>query len=289
MQRESELIVNDGLPAPEVGAWSETKYRLMGMYDTLFSTGMKDKWGQRVYIDLYAGAGYNCIRDTNRLVAGSPILALTVADPFDKYIFCEQSKELLTTLRERVKRIAPAADVAYVSGDCNAQISAILKEIPPYSKANKVLSLCFVDPFDLSIKFKTIRKLAARYVDFLCLLAVMDPTRAYSHYIDEKSTKVAEFLDKSNWREEWRQAQARGMRFSKFLALQFADQMRTLRYIPPPLYKMKEIRSDEKNSPLYYLALFSRHPLAYQFWNEGLKYSTDQLLMDFNDGDCHTN
>jgi len=42
---------------------------------------------------------------------------------------------------------------------------------------------------------------------------------------------------------------------------------------------MKQVRSDEKNLPLYYVALFSRHNLAYQYWQDVLKYSTDQTSM----------
>jgi hypothetical protein len=52
--------------------------------------------------------------------------------------------------------------------------------------------------------------------------------------------------------------------------------MATLDYIPPPFYTMKEVRSHEKNLPLYRLALFSRHERAYKFWDQVLKYSTDQ-------------
>ncbi len=39
---------------------------------------------------------------------------------------------------------------------------------------------------------------------------------------------------------------------------------------------MKLVRSVEKNLPLYYLALFSRHEMAYHFWDDVLKYSADQ-------------
>ena len=42
------------------------------------------------------------------------------------------------------------------------------------------------------------------------------------------------------------------------------------------LHQMKLVRSDDKNLPLYYLALFSRHDTAYKFWKDVLKYSTDQ-------------
>jgi len=47
-------VDDDGLMTPAVGGWAETKYRLLVLYDELFLTGMKKKWDQRVYIDLYA-------------------------------------------------------------------------------------------------------------------------------------------------------------------------------------------------------------------------------------------
>ncbi len=39
---------------------------------------------------------------------------------------------------------------------------------------------------------------------------------------------------------------------------------------------MKEVRFREKNLALYRLALFSRHERAYKYWEQVLKYSTDQ-------------
>ncbi|MGH9719475.1 MAG: hypothetical protein ACRD8O_04635, partial [Bryobacteraceae bacterium] len=64
--------------------------------------------------------------------------------------------------------------------------------------------------------------------------------------------------------------------FRQFLALEFSLSMESLKYIKQPLHRMKLVRSAEKNLPLYYLALFSRHETAYNFWGEVLKYSTDQ-------------
>jgi hypothetical protein len=52
--------------------------------------------------------------------------------------------------------------------------------------------------------------------------------------------------------------------------------MGTLGYLPTPIHKMKRVRSDEKNLPLYYIALFSRNKLALDFWDDALKYGTDQ-------------
>jgi three-Cys-motif partner protein len=278
MAVEELLGFDDNLPLPEVGSWSESKYRLLHLYDSLFSTGMKFKWDERVYIDLYAGAGFSRIRNTTRVLLGSPLIALSVNDPFDKYIFCEKDEELLSALRVRSARHAPLAKIEFVLGDCNDQVDAILQRIPRGSKDYKVLGLCFVDPFDVGIRFDTIQRLAVRYLDFLCLLALhMDANRNYTRYIDEQSDKIDLFLGTPNWRGAWVQAQSTGISFPKFLAEQFAMQMQKLSYIPPPFYAMREVRSDDKNLPLYHLALFSRSQLAYRYWDEVLKYSDDQL------------
>jgi three-Cys-motif partner protein len=268
---------NDGLPCPEVRRWAETKYRLIGLYDELFATGMKHKWDQRVYLDLYSGAGYSRIAGTNTYLKGSPLIALTVDAPFEKYIFCEEKQELLDALKVRVQRIAPDANVAYVPGDCDAEIEKICAEIPKASSANKVLSLCMVDPFDFGIKFDTIRRLSKFYMDFLVLLAVgMDAGRNYDHYVDGNSTKIDEALGNSAWRERWKAVGVRRGDFRQFLAVEFSASMEALGYIKQPLDRMKQVRSDEKNLHLYYLALFSRHQTAYKFWDDVLKYSTDQ-------------
>ncbi len=239
---------------------------------------MKTKWSKRTYVELYAGAGYSKIRGTSKFIFGSPILALTLNDPFDKYIFCEARSNNLEALKARAKQIAPNANVAYIQGDCNKRTSEVLAEIPRGSSGNTALSLCFADPFDIGLEFETIRTLAnARYLDFLVLLALgMDANRNYEHYLREDADKVDKFLGSNSWRERWATAQWDAVKFTRFLADEFTRSMASLGYIPPPHYKMKEVRSSEKNLALYRLALFSRHEQAYRFWDQVLKYSTDQ-------------
>ena len=268
---------DDGLVTPEVGGWAETKYRLLALYDELFSTGMKHKWHQRVYVDLYAGAGYSRIQGTNRFLKGSPVIALTVTSLFDKYVFCEEREDLMEALKARAQRIASHANTAYIPGKCDAQVERILKEIPNASPANKVLSLCLVDPFDFGLKFETLRRLSSVFMDFVVLLAIgMDANRNYEHYVDGNSTKIDEALGNSEWRERWKAVGIRRRDFRPFLAEEFCRSMESLGYLKKPLDRMKLGRSVEKNLPLYHLALFSRHETAFNFWDEVLKYSTDQ-------------
>jgi len=275
---------DDGLVCPEVGSWAETKYRLLYLYDELFASGMKNKWQERVYIDLYAGAGYSRIQGTNTILKGSPLLALSVSHPFTKYIFCDEEQELLDALKIRTERIGPDKNVVFIPGKCDAQIETICSEIPRASAANKVLCLCVVDPFDFGIKFDALRKLASFFVDFVVLLAIgMDANRNYDHYVDGNSPKIDEALGNKEWRVRWAAQPRRRREFRSFLAAEFSKSMNSLGYLEQPLDQMKLVKSGEKKLPLYYLALFSRHTTAHAFWKDVLKYGTDQSSFGWGD------
>lgn len=274
-------LEDDGLPTPEVGSWAVEKYRRVWYYDQLFSTGMKKKWDQRVYIDLYAGAGYARIRDQEIIVPSSPLLALMVDDPFTKYIFCEEDRELMKALRERVQRHAPEADVDFAQGDVNAEVDQIVDRIPPFSKENTLLGFSFVDPFSVDLNFETIRRLGEPYnMDFLILLALgMDANRNLGLYLNEHHDRIERFLGDPDWREKWEKAQAKGHNFIYFLAVRYIAAMESIGYRETTPGMMYQVRSDTKNLGLYWLAFFSKHRLGYKFWKQVLHYTDDQFKL----------
>lgn len=278
-------VADDGLfCSSPVGKWAEEKHSNVSLYAKLFATGMKDKWDERVYIELYAGAGYSKIKDTSRTIAGSPIQALLLEHPFDKYIFCEKGAKEIEALRARAERTAPSAKVAFIHGDCNQHVDDILAEIPAHSPGHRVLSLCFGDPYDIGIKFETLRRLSERFVDLLLLLALyMDANRNYDTYIKEEDLKIDQFTGSSRWRNAWKLEMRKGTPFPQFLAEEFSRSMETLGYKAQPFYKMKHVKIPEMNVRLYSLALFSRHSRAYSFWDQVLKYSTPQTSFDFGE------
>ena len=145
-----------------------------------------------------------------------------------------------------------------------------------------MLSLCVVDPFDFGLKFETLKTLSTVFIDFLVLLAIgMDANRNYDHYVEGNSTKIDEALGNTQWRESWKAPPAPRRDFRKFLATEFSKSMESLGYLPTPYDRMKWVRSDEKNLPLYCVALFSRHQRAHQFWDEVLRYGTNQSSFNF--------
>jgi len=271
-------LEDDRLLTPEVGAWAEHKYRLVWNYATMFATSMKNKWEARVYIDLFAGAGRAKIENTNQIVPASPLLALDIPHPFDKYIFCENEGEKRRVLENRVKRGYPDISADYIE-DANSHVEAIVNSIPKHRSGYRVLSFCFADPYNIkNLQFNTIKRLSDKYIDFLILLPTyMDAHRNVIPYIDKTNTVIEDFTGAHGWRDEWKVAEAKNMDFGLFVADLFGRQMKALKYIYTGLSDMVLVRSIDKNLPLYHLAFFSRNQKGADFWKEAKKYSTDQL------------
>lgn len=272
----------DSLFTPEVRAWSLEKYKLVGSYCDIFTTGMKDKWNQLVYIDLFAGAGYAKIIETGKTYLSSALIALSVPVPFTKYILCEADINRFEALQKRVNRDFSHLNVELINGDSNEIINDIFKAIPPFGKGNTLLPFCFVDPYSLNLHFKTIEVLSSRILmDFLILQALhMDGNRNLSKYIKEENEKISNYLGNPNWRIDFNHScKDNSSNFVKFLADQYVKKMESLKYIPEK--NMHQIRSNEKNLPLYYLSFFSKHPKGIDFFKQVEKYSTQQLKLEF--------
>lgn len=170
-------VPDDGLFTPEVRSWSLEKYKLVGSYCDIFTNGMKGKWDQLVYIDLFAGAGHSKIIETGKTYRSSALIAMSMPNPFSKFILCEENSERFEAISARIKRNFSHLDVTLINGDCNLVIDQVLKAIPPYTKGNTLLSFCFVDPYSLNLHFNTIEVLGKRrLMDFLILQALhMEP------------------------------------------------------------------------------------------------------------------
>jgi len=274
-------LTDDGLIIPEVGAWGKEKYRLVSLYSNLFARSMKNKWDCRVYIDLFSGAGLSRIEGKSEIVAASPLLALDIDVPFDKYIFCEENPEKIKALQKRCKRFFPSADISFVEGDANSVVDEVISKMPQYKKDFRVLSFCFIDPYKVAnLNFDTIKKLSEKFMDFLVLIPTdMDANRNVDVYLQSDNKKADIFLGSNEWRDEWPNVKKQGKRFGYFFADVFGKSMGKLGYIYSGIEETVLIRSTDKNLPLYRLAFFSRDKLGQKFWKEAKKYSNDQLQL----------
>jgi three-Cys-motif partner protein len=272
---------DDGLVMNEdVGSWTAEKYRQLQLYGHLFTKGMKGKWSSLAYLDLYSGSGLSRVTDTKEILLGSPLISLSLDVPFDNYVFCERDLTKLAALQARVSRFFPQANVKFIAGDCDDPSFQIGDAIP-----ERALTLCFVDPYSIDIRFSTIRSLSkGRSIDFLCLLASrMDAGRNPHNYTKEECKKVDLLLGSNAWRDDWEKSKsglAREPNLGDFICKEFSLRMEGLGYLPTELHEMRPIKNDSGRL-IYHLALFSKHPKAKHFWQQASKYSQPQGNLSF--------
>jgi len=273
-------VKSDGLFTPEVREWSLEKYKLVGSYCDIFTNGMKNKWDQLVYIDLFAGAGYAKVKENNKIYKSSALIAMSIPTSFTKYILCEQDGERFEALSRRVERDYSHLNCELIKGDSNVNVLKVIEAIPSFRKGNTLLSFCFVDPYSLSLNFSTIRSLGKTLVDFLILQALhMDANRNFETYLKEENTRIATYLGIENWRELFeKDGIAYRKDFVKFLADRYQEQMAKLDY--QKVKFMHQIRSNDKNLPLYYLSFYSKNPRGIDFFRKVQQRIKSQLTMD---------
>jgi three-Cys-motif partner protein len=268
--REDGLIMNE-----DVGTWTSEKYRQFQLYAHQFTKSMQGKWKSLAYLDLYAGSGQSRVTGTDEILLGSPLIALSLDIQFDSYVFCKWEPSKLSALEQSVKRDFSNAKTQFISGDCDDPSFQLGNAIP-----GGALTLCFVDPYKLDIRFRTLRSLAqGRSIDFLCLLASrMDAGRNPHNYTKEESTKFDELLDSTDWRDRWEKSKvgvARIPNLGDFICREFSLKMETLGYLPTELHEMRTIKTDG-GVVIYHLALFSKSTVAKRFWQQASTYSQPQ-------------
>lgn len=269
-------VVNDGLIIPEIGEWGLLKYNLVGAYCNIFTSAMRNKWERLVYIDLFAGAGYAKIKNDNRIVQTSSLIAMNIPYSFTDYIVSEYEEAKIEALKARIEKQHPGKRVSYYQGDTNKNIGLIAEEIRQISEQYKTLCFCFVDPYSLNLHFNTIKTVANFNIDFLILLAIhMDFNRNVPAYFNDSNKKVELFTDNKNWRNDLEKSPDK-QNIINFLSSQYDKNMLNLGY-QPPVDKQK-IASGQQNIPKYHLAFYSRHQLGNSFFDKIRHYGQNLQL-----------
>ena len=173
---------DDGLPVRNVGPWTEDKLFYWHRYVEITTTAMVDKpqWSAGlVYVDLFAGPGICRIRDSQKRIPGSVLIAAHAMKPFRRIVACEMDQDLAAACETRLRRTYASSRSTVLVGDCNQLIGRVVDLIP-----DRALTLAFVDPEGLHARFETLATLTSgRRADLLVLFADrMDIVRNVESY-----------------------------------------------------------------------------------------------------------
>ncbi|MCE5187234.1 MAG: three-Cys-motif partner protein TcmP [Planctomycetaceae bacterium] len=263
---------DDGLFITEdVGEWSKAKHYYLLRYIDAFTTAMKDKrWGSLHYIDLFAGAGIERIKETGELQWGSPMIAAKAPYPFTSLHLCEKDQRKFEALKARLSAFS---NVQLLKGDANDEVSGIMKNIP-----DKSLSLAFLDPYGLHLDFETVKQLASRRVDLILFfpdrLDMIRNWRAY--YYENNESNLDKFLGEG---VDWRSTLLNAPRdkYADELLRLYERQLCSLGYMP---FDPKRISVKER--PLYRLLFCSKNKTGLKLWhNISLKEPSGQRTFDY--------
>jgi three-Cys-motif partner protein len=232
--------------------------------------------GGATYIDLFCGAGRSKIKQTGKLIDGSPVLAwkASVAQgaPFSEVYIADTDRERLDACAERLRRLG--APVHAIHTDAETAASHIVPTLNPYG-----LHFAFVDPYNLgALSLRLIEALAPlRRMDILVHLSAMDLFRNAEQNILEEQDQFDRFAP--GWREHVR-TEAPQPEFRRDL-IDYWKRCVDARGISASA-RMRAIKNSV-NREMYWLLLLSRHPLAEKFWNIVLKYQPNQTGSLFDD------
>ncbi len=161
-----------------VGPWAREKLGALQHYLTFFNRVLKNQtWcRQRIYVDAFAGPGISPIRSNNKAnldqlflelaepdeevveyVQGSPRIALTIPDPFTRYIFIELNPSRVDALGKLRQVYGAERNIEIVCSDAN---SALLDLIQKGIFAQNTRAVVFLDPFGMHIPWSTVEALA---------------------------------------------------------------------------------------------------------------------------------
>ncbi|MEW6720638.1 MAG: three-Cys-motif partner protein TcmP, partial [Thermodesulfobacteriota bacterium] len=154
----------DGLSVRCVGDWSNSKHYYVGRYISIFRSGMKNKFEELNYIDLFAGPGKCRIRGTREIRNGTPLIA--AEHVFSNYFFADMNPRALDSL---YRRFPDKGKATFYADDCNNCAADIHGKL-----ARNSLSLLVADQTNVQLKFSTVQTVADhRKVDLIIYFPTM--------------------------------------------------------------------------------------------------------------------
>lgn len=262
LDRKPSLVAGSdaGLPARRVCLHSRDKAHFARYYADIVGRAMQTAYpGPLVWIELFAGPGELYVEDLGKFMPGSPVEAVTIPVPFNKYVFVDLDPKCVEALKVRVGEDGDRVHCLQGSANSPDIHDAIVQLVP-----KNALVVLYADPEGLDLDFDTIKFFARRYkhLDLLLNLPIPGIDRALSAKQEAKASRVlnhpapVELIGPASVRSrqslrEWFTSQLTGLGYTEF--------------------DSTVIRYGQTKSPLYDLMIASRAPQAIKFFGEAKK------------------
>jgi three-Cys-motif partner protein len=252
----------DGLPMRPVKPHSAEKARMVSRDLGTVGRAMNRKWFKVAYLELFCGPGYLFDESTGEEVPGSPLQALGIASPFDRYVFSDYSaictEALSTRIAAQRAESSGLPPAAVLTGDANdpEHLERVCSLIDPRS-----LVIAYLDPAKPNLHFSTVRFLAERFrfIDLIINLPFSGIHRSLAAGGVEGPSLMLDHpspLDLLR-RDEGGTAEA--------IRAHYDERLRGLGLVH---IARRCVRTATTNSPLYDIVLASRKDTAVELWEK---------------------
>lgn len=129
----------------------------------------KQPWAKTLYFDGFAGSGLISSDNSEELKKGTALRILDISDPkpFDIYYFVELDPKYKQALEQIISTKYPGKKTHVIQEDCNNK----LRSMAQFLKKNiNYRALAFIDPYGMSVRWKSIEALKDLGVDLWILV-----------------------------------------------------------------------------------------------------------------------
>ena len=185
------------------GTWTKTKLNMFRGYLDAYLKVLSNQSYTTVFFDAFAGSGY--VELEYEVLEGSARIALSAPRLFDRYIFVDNRKENVLSLKEMIHKDFPFLEnrTEVIHSDANKAI----KELIPVINWKTNRCLMFIDPFATQFDWESFSVIAnTQAIDFWYLF----PCSAVNRMLKRNGNlpiKWEQCLDRvfgtSDWRESF--------------------------------------------------------------------------------------
>jgi three-Cys-motif partner protein len=158
----------------EVGVWSEIKLEIVEKYGAAYVNAFSRHPSlKKYYVDSFSGAGVHISKTTRQMIDGSPVRALRIKPPFDRYFFIDLNEAKTDYLRDLC---GERSDIHIETGDASSYLINSLLPTIDYARFNR--ALCLFDPYGLHFEWEAIQMAGkSGAIDMFLNFPVMDMNR----------------------------------------------------------------------------------------------------------------
>jgi three-Cys-motif partner protein len=257
----------------EIGYWSEIKLDIIKKYASAYTKIMaaqKSPSFRYIYIDAFSGAGQHVSKETGEFVAGSPLNALNLEQPFQEYYFIDLNNLKVAELEKLTKE---RQNIFTYHGDCNKILPEKILPLVNYAKYKR--ALCILDPYGLHLNWEIIETAGKmKSIEIFLNFPIMDINmNVLKHDTSKVNTEQIKRMNAFWGDDSWRQVgYVKSKQQPLFgeepdektsnaeLELGFRKRLKEVagfKYVPEPM-PMK----NSNNAVVYYLYFASQKPTA---------------------------